>query len=41
MNMVSPIDRHIIGTDLSLLVAPSIIWAAFENTDATLNVMPE
>jgi hypothetical protein len=41
LNVVAPTVNQIMGEEMALLIAPALIWAAFDTTNSALNVMPE
>jgi hypothetical protein len=41
LNVVVQTVNQLMGEDMALLIAPALIWAAFDTTNSALNVMPE
>jgi hypothetical protein len=38
---VAPTVNQIMGEEMALLIAPALIWAAFDTTNSALNATPE
>jgi hypothetical protein len=40
LNVVAPTINHIYGDEMALLLAPTLLWAAFDNSGAAKSVIP-